>query len=210
MVVLVVGANGQIGRKLVGRLDLREGVRARAMIRSEGQREALQALGAEVVLGDLEGEFEHALDGVHAVVFTAGSGAKTGLDKTLMVDLWGARRVIDACVDKGVKRFVMVSTIGAPDPLAGPASLRPYLVAKRAADDHLLAAGLDHTILRPARLTDEEGTGKVTTTRTGAWGEVTRADTAHALELCAVDGLASHGVVELYQGETPVAEALGG
>lgn len=208
MHITIIGANGNIGRRLVQRLADRDDADVRAVIRKEEQREDLESLGAEAVLGDLEGDFAHALDGTDAVVFTAGSGAQTGPDKTLMVDLWGARRVVDAAVERGVGRFVMVSSMGTRDPLKGPDFLRPYLVAKRAADDHLRASELDWTVVRPGTLTDEEGTGAVHLDTRVGYGEVPRDDVAEVLEGCLLDGRASRRTVELVGGDTPIAEAL--
>ncbi len=208
MRVLVIGANGQIGRQVVARLDLEEDVHVRAMVRAEDQREALQALGAEVVIGDLVGAFEHALEGMHAVVFSAGSGASTGLDKTLLVDLWGAHRAIRATEASAATRFVMVSSMGTRDPLQGPSALQPYLVAKRAADDYLLASSLDFTVVRPGMLTDDDPTGHVSVGAVLPPGSVPRADVAQVVAQCAVRGAASGSMFELTSGEVPVAEAV--
>ncbi len=207
MKVLVLGANGGIGRRLVARLDLASDVLVRAMVRSEEQVDAIRALGAEVVLGDLEGRFAEHLAGCDAVVFSAGSGAATGLDKTLMVDLWGARRVVDAAVDARVARFVMVSSLGAGDPLRGPEALRPYLVAKRAADDHLAATSLGYTILRPGRLTDGDASGLVTTEVEG-FGSIPRDDVAAVIVECLTRDVARRRTVEVVSGDTPIREAL--
>ncbi|WP_306061395.1 NAD(P)H-binding protein [Natronococcus wangiae] len=76
-------------------------------MRDESQFDAIRERGGESRLGDLEGEFASALEGVDAVVFTA--GGDTGWDKTLLIDLWGARRSIDACIEHGIDRFVMIS-----------------------------------------------------------------------------------------------------
>jgi uncharacterized protein YbjT (DUF2867 family) len=56
--VLVVGATGTLGAKIVGALAVAKGARVRASVRrsSEEQRETLRALGAEIVVVDLEVE----------------------------------------------------------------------------------------------------------------------------------------------------------
>src|SRR6056297_3374148 len=162
MTVAVIGANGGIGRRLLPRLD-EAGHDPIGVVRSEDQFERVRERGGEPRLGDLEGDFAGALEGSDAVVFTAGSGGGTGWDKTLMVDLWGAKRAVEACEAMGIDRFVMVSSRGAGDPQAGREPLRPYLVAKHFADRALRDSSLDETILRPTRLTDAEGTGRVTT-----------------------------------------------
>lgn len=205
---LIIGANGQVGRRLVARLA-EHGVPVRAMVRNEGQRSDLEALGAEVVTGDLEGAFVHALDGCDALVFTAGSGAGTGADKTLMVDLWGACKTIDACTASGPRRYVMVSARNAGDPDEGPEALRPYLVAKHFADAYLMRSGLAYTILRPGRLTDEPGTGRIRTTTPPADEQaIPRDDVAAAIHACLTDEATTGATIELYTGETLIPEAL--
>src|SRR5690625_2038415 len=81
MKVLVVGANGQIGKQLVAFIQESDGLQARAMIRSEEQAAYFKDLGAETAVVDLEDDIEpiaKAAEGVDAVVFTAGSGPHTG------------------------------------------------------------------------------------------------------------------------------------
>ncbi|WP_042665142.1 SDR family oxidoreductase [Haloferax sp. ATB1] len=212
MQVAVIGANGGIGRELLPRLA-DAGHDPIGVVRDESQFEAVRDRGGEPRLGDLEGDFDEALDGADAVVFTAGSGGSTGADKTLMVDLWGARRVVDACVDADIDRFVMISSVGAGDPLAGPEPLRPYLVAKRCADDYLEQSGLDATILRPTRLTDADGTGTVSLTvddLDGDTAEIPRADVAGAVVACLDIDRTVGETMHLTSGETPIERALCG
>jgi nucleoside-diphosphate-sugar epimerase len=209
MQVAVLGANGGIGRNLLPRLS-DAGHETVGVVRAEGQFETIRELGATPRLGDLEGTFGPALEGVDAVVFTAGSGGGTGWDKTLMVDLWGARRAVDVCEEQGVDRFVMISARGAADPDTGYEPLRPYLVAKRCADDYLEQSSLSATILRPTTLTDEKGTGRVTSAFTPAGGgpDIPRADVAAAVTACLGEDATIGHTIELYGGDTPVQEAI--
>ncbi|WP_237359092.1 NAD(P)H-binding protein, partial [Salmonella enterica] len=80
------------------------------MVRVEEQMEAMNQLGADkIVHANLEGGFGHAMDNADAVIFAAGSGASTGADKTIIVDLWGAMKAIDYAKERGIKRFVQLS-----------------------------------------------------------------------------------------------------
>src|SRR5690625_2083248 len=113
MKVLVVGANGQVGKHLVEKIQNSESIQAKAMIRKAEQAKYFEDLGAETVLVDLEDEtskITEAAKGVDAVVFTAGSGPSTGPDKTMLIDLDGAVKTIDATKEAGVNRFIMVSS----------------------------------------------------------------------------------------------------
>lgn len=209
MKTLVVGAHGRIGRLLVPKL-VERGIPVRAMVRAEAQRDDLEALGAEVVVADLEGEIEDAVSGCDALVFTAGSGAKTGADKTLLVDLWGVVKTIRACRDRSCRRFVLVSARRVEDPDRGPEAMRHYLVAKHVADDYLCRSGLDFTILRPGRLTDGPGQGRIRTTRPEDPDAQTvpREDVAEAIASCLTEVATIGHVVELHTGDRPIADAL--
>ncbi len=81
MTMLVIGANGQIGKQFC-ELAQKAGTPIKAMIRSEEQAAWFKEQGIDTVVADLEGEFEHAFEGCDQVVFTAGSGPHTGPDKT--------------------------------------------------------------------------------------------------------------------------------
>lgn len=208
MKILVIGANGQIGRRLVDKL-VQTGHEVRAMVRNEKQRKELESMGAEVVIGDLENEFQHALADCDALVFTAGSGGKTGADKTILVDMWGAIKTIRACEESGIRRYIMVSSRDAGDPDHGSMAIRHYNVAKHIADETLLRSSLDYTILRPGQLTDVAGTGHVQTTRPEQTMQtISRDDVAEAIMICLDEKDMIGKVVELYQGDTPVKDAL--
>jgi len=203
MTTLVIGANGKIGRRLVAR-GAERGLGLRAMVRDPAQRDGLPT---EVVVADLLGALDAAFEGADAVVFTAGSGPHTGYDGTLLIDLHGAVRAIDAAEAHGVKHFVMVSALRVEDVLGGPEKLRPYLAAKDAADRILRASGVPYTILRPGRLTDEAGTGRVRTELGDGPNTIPREDVAEALAVL-LEGDATGRTIDLVSGDTPIADAL--
>lgn len=153
--ILVLGASGQIGRLLIPKL-IADGYSVVAGIRDNAKAAELERAGAEIRIADLEGELGALFEGIDIVIFTAGSGSATGKDKTLTVDLWGAVQAIRASENSQVQRFIMVSALKAEDPNRGSEALKPYLVAKHAADEILKQSSLAYSILRPGRLTDGE------------------------------------------------------
>src|SRR5699024_2123308 len=116
------------------------------------------------VLGDLEGRTEEiakVAEGCDAVIFTAGSGGHTGPDQTMLIDLDGAIKSVEAAEQIGAKRFVMISALHRNKRENWPDTLAHYSVAKHYADRFLQASNLNYTILRPGGLLNEPGKGKV-------------------------------------------------
>ena len=204
MKTLVVGANGKIGRILC-RIAAERKMPVRALLRDPEQQAYFDSIGVETALGDLEGEFEASLEGCDRVVFTAGSGGKTGGDKTLLIDLYGAIRVIEACEAKGIEQIVMVSALNVDQPLAGPPAMRHYFVAKKFADERLRASSVAHTILRPGLLTDEPATRSVRVdAASGGSRKISRENVALCI-LASLDHPESRGqTIDLLDGDKPI------
>lgn len=210
MKVLVIGANGQIGKQTVSFLS-KGSNEARAMVRDEGQKAELEKRGGEVVVADLEKDFGHALEGCDAVIFTAGSGGHTGPDKTELVDRQGAMKAIDLACENKVKRFLIVSSMNADTPDVGPESMKHYYKAKGDADHHLQDSGLNYTIIRPGRLSNDAGNGKVEAAekiKDREDRDVPREDVA-ALMVAALDEENTYKrTFELLSGHTSIEQAL--
>lgn len=209
MKILVIGAHGQIGQQLLPKLA-GDGHEVVAMVRDTSQCDALEGEHIKCVLGDLEKDFGDAFDGVDGVVFTAGSGGSTGADKTVLIDLWGAIKSIKAAQKTDTQRFVMVSARGASEPDAGPDNMKHYLIAKHLADEQLKRSELDWTILRPGRLLNEAGTGKVRTDRPAREQQkIPREDVASVIAACFDADNSIGEVYELYSGEHAIGELFG-
>ncbi|MFC0525855.1 SDR family oxidoreductase [Pontibacillus salicampi] len=186
MKVLIVGANGQIGKHLVKDIQDHDSLKARALIRKEEQASYFHDLGAETAIVDLEGEVDNIVEaakGVDALVFTAGSGPHTGPDKTMMIDLDGAIKTMKAAEQAGVKRYVMISSFDTRREAIQSASesFAPYVVAKHYADEWLRGTNLNHTIIHPGKLTNDDGTGHVEAAAEVERGEVPRQDVARVI-----------------------------
>lgn len=164
MKVLVVGAHGKIGSRVVHLLNESGNHSVRAFVRKEEHVKELTDKGIEAHLGNLEGpvaDLEKAVKGTDAVIFAAGSGGSTGPDMTLLIDLDGAVKVMEAAKNVGVDRFILVSAFGANDRDRWGDKIKPYYVAKHYADKALEESDLNYTIVRPGNLQDDEGIGKV-------------------------------------------------
>jgi nucleoside-diphosphate-sugar epimerase len=211
--VLVAGARGKTARSLV-RMLAEGGHEVRGLVRKEEQLPEVEADGAEAVLCDLESEtveggVGEAVEACDAIVFAAGAGPGSGAARKETMDFGGAAKLVEAAEDRGVRRYLMLSSMGAGDPEAGSEAMRPYLRAKARADERLRESGLDYTIVRPGSLTDEEGTGRVEAAEhLGRRGEIPREDVARTLAAALESPNTSGKTFEVLSGEIPVEEAL--
>jgi nucleoside-diphosphate-sugar epimerase len=213
MKVLVAGAHGKTARRLV-RMLVDDGHEVRGLVRKEEQMPDVEADGAEPVLVDLEeeeveGGVGEAVEGCDAIVFAAGAGPGSGAVRKETMDYGGAAKLIEAAEKRGVRRYLMLSSMGAGNPEGGSEAMQPYLFAKARADERLIKSDLQYTIIRPGGLTNEEGTGRIEAAHSlGRRGQISRDDVARtfadALEMRNTYGK----TFEILAGDTPIREAL--
>ena len=184
MRVVIAGGHGQIAL-LLERMLAERGDQPVGLVRNPDHVTDLEEAGAEAVVLDLEHasveELAAALEGADAVVFAAGGGPNSGAARKETVDKGAAVLLADAAEQAGVRRYLMVSSMGTEQ--ADPDSddiFQVYLRAKKAADDDLRRRDLDWTVVRPGRLTDAEGSHQVQV-GTLERGEIPRADVAATL-----------------------------
>ena len=207
--VLVIGASGKIGKMVVQKL-LDRNHRVRAMVRDANKLGGMNHPHLDIFEKDLESDFFQAFQGMDSVVFTAGSGGSTGPDKTLLIDLWAARNTVEYAARANLSHVIMVSAVGAGDPDAIDSKIKPYLVAKHMADEHLINADIRHTILRPGSLTDDPATGKFTTQRPDSKDamKITREDVADMVVLATDKEDDINRVFELFEGNQSPEDVL--
>ncbi len=211
MDVVVAGGHGKVGLRLL-RLLADSGHRARGLIRNPDHEADLRELGAEPVLCDIESldDISDCCQGADAVVFAAGAGPGSGVERKRTVDYGGAAKLVEAARKNGIERYVIVSAISVDRPDEWSDQMRPYYEAKRDADERVLESGLSYTIVRPGGLTDEPGTGLVTVGTDLEQGEIPREDVAATL-VAVLETPSSVGkVFELVSGDTPVEDAVRG
>ncbi len=210
MKVAIAGGHGKIAMFLHGMLRER-GDEPLALIRKPEQEDDVREAGAEPVVCDLEaadpGEVAAAIEGADAVVFAAGAGPGSGPERKWTVDHGAAVKLIEACKATGIDRYLIVSSYGADTNAEGDDTFQVYLRAKGKADEELEGSGLEHTIVRPVRLTDERRTGKVELGKVGR-GEIPREDVAAILAAALHEPVTIGKTFEARSGDTPVDEAL--
>ena len=213
MKVLVAGAHGKTARRLV-RILTEDGHEVRGLIRKEEQMPDVEADGADPVLVDLEAEeaegtVGQAVEGCDAVIFAAGAGPGSGAARKETMDYGGAAKLVEAAQKHGVRRYLMLSSMGAGDPGSGSDAMQPYLFAKARADERLQESDLDYTIIRPGSLTEEEGAGRIEAAEVlGRRGEISRDDVAGTFAEALEMPNTYRKTFEIIGGETPIREAL--
>jgi uncharacterized protein YbjT (DUF2867 family) len=202
--ILIAGANGTTGRIIVELLKQSAAYHPIAMVRAQDQKDRFEKENVSVVVADLEQDLSHAVKNAHKVIFAAGSKGKN----VIGVDQEGAIRLMDAAKKEGIKKFVMLSTMGADNPSVSD-TLEHYLIAKQKADAYLKTSGLAYTIVRPGALTDSEATGKIQLKeKLAKQKSITRADVAQTLVQVLKTAVRHNQVFEILEGETPIDEAL--
>lgn len=163
--ILIFGATRGVGLELA-RLLREQGKEVVAMARPSSDASALEALGARVVAGDALSASDVArafeeLGGEGSVVSTLGSA----FGAPPIVDHEGNVKVIEEAERKGIRRFVLVTSLGCGETRPHMAErvaavLGPIVDAKTLAEERLAASSLAWTILRPGGLRSEPATGR--------------------------------------------------
>lgn len=203
--ILVAGANGTTGKKIVNLLKESQYFNPIAMVRKEEQIPFFEAKNVDTVLADLTEDVDNAFSKpVDKVIFAAGSKGKNLIN----VDQEGAKKLVDASINNKVKKFVMLSSIGAENPDTAN-QLKDYLQAKHNADEYLKSTDLNYSIVRPGTLTNDPAENKIELKHhLENHGEISRNDVAQTLVRVLNDDTATRATFEIIKGETLIGEAL--
>jgi uncharacterized protein YbjT (DUF2867 family) len=211
MNIVIAGGHGKIAL-LLGQLLSEAGNEARGLIRNPDHAADLEARGITPVVCDLEREdadLTGPLEGAGAAVFAAGAGPGSGEARKRTMDRDGAIRLIEACQSAGVRRYVIVSAMGARRGVArGEGGFGAYLEAKAQADEALRTSGLDYTIVRPGALTDEPPTGQVAIDDKLPRSSIPRADVAQTLVVVLASPNTVGAEFDLTSGTVPIQAAV--
>lgn len=144
MRVLVTGGTGFIGGRCVASLQ-EAGYAVRVLARSPEKAAPVSAAGVEVLTGDFldPHALQRATAGMDAVVHCVGIITEprgVTFERTVAE---GTRRLVDACVESGVRRLVYLSATG-----VRPNAVSRYHLTKWGAEEAIRASGIGYTILR--------------------------------------------------------------
>ncbi|GGG54225.1 NAD-dependent dehydratase [Kocuria dechangensis] len=211
--VTIIGGHGKVALILAQLLQT-GGNDVTSIFRNPDHTDDVESTGATAVVADVEklsvDEIAELLRGQDAVVWSAGAGGGSP-ERTWAVDREAAIRAIDAAEKAGVKRFVMVSYLGAGQDHGVPEDdpFHTYAQAKADADDHLRASGLDWTIVGPGALTLDEATGKIDVGgRSDGDRSTSRANVALVVSAVLDDPSTIGKTIEFSDGATLISEAI--
>jgi uncharacterized protein YbjT (DUF2867 family) len=208
MHALIIGGHGRTALQL-GELLADGGHEVTATIRSKAHASDLSAVGIKGRLLDLSDadtdEIGAAMADVDAVVYAAGAGygSSTALKRT--IDRDAAIRAANAAARTGVRRFVMISSMGADLP-AMPGAFGEYLKFKSEADAAI--RDLDWTIVRPSGLSDGPATGRIRIGDGLTEGTLPRADLAALLARVLIHNDAVRHQFDVTSGDQDLATVL--
>jgi len=210
MRIVVAGAHGQIGLRLVHLLAAR-GDEVVGIIRNPDHAGDVSAAGGTPVVCDLESastdEVAEAAGQANVAVFAAGAGAGSGAGRKNTMDRDGAIKLLRA-TDAAAARYLVVSSVGAQSPPGGDEVFAVYLRAKAEADAAVMASNRAWVIIRPGPLTDDPGSGRVRIGTEPFRGDVTRDDVAGVLAAVIGDPSVDRRVLYLSGGDVPIDQAL--
>ena len=211
MRVFVIGISGAVGGLLAADLTGRGDV-VSGLVRRDDQRAGLAARGVEAHVGDIgtltADRLAPVLGGADAVVYTAGSNGGSR-EVTDAVDGEGVVTALEAARLAGVRRFALVSVL--------PEAWRErnlgddeehYFAVKKLTDVAVSQSDLDWLVLRPSMLVDRAGTGRVALGPAQPHGEIAREDVAAILAELLHEPRIGRQILELDEGETPIAAAV--
>ena len=144
--VLLVGATGFLGAKILRNLALDPSVAVVAMSRKGAPSN--DSADVEWVRGDMmdPASLDRALQGVDVVVSSANSYMKGSLD----TDFQGNKNLIEAAARANVGRFVFLSIVSCE-----AASAVPHFHAKKVAEDLIKASGVPYVFVRAPTFLDQ-------------------------------------------------------
>ncbi|MFC5338838.1 SDR family oxidoreductase [Leucobacter denitrificans] len=183
-----------------------------AVIRNPDHEDAVRAAGATPVVADIEqldvDALAELISGHDAIVWSAGAGGGNPA-RTIAVDQDAAIRTMDAALQTGVTRYVMVSYFNASrehgiDP---ENAFYHYAEAKASADTYLRHSSLQWTILGPSGLTLEKPTGRIDA-HAAESGTVSRGNVARVIAAVLADDSTIHHTITFNDGDEPISEAV--
>jgi NADH dehydrogenase len=144
--ILITGCTGFVGRNLVSVLAASHKIRC--LVRDPGKAVGLEGAGCEIVTGDVtdgRSVLKALSPDVDVVIHLVGILAETKGVTFKAIHTEGTRNVVEACLKKGVTRYLHISALG-----TRPGARSEYHRTKWEAERIIADSGLEYTIFRPS------------------------------------------------------------
>ncbi len=162
MTVLVVGATGQTGRRIVQEL-VSQNIGVKAVVRDEQKAQEILPETVETIVGDVlkPDTLENAIADCDTIICATGASPSFDITQPYLVDLQGAKNLVDLAKNKDIERFIIVSSL-CVSKFFHPLNLF-WLVLfwKKQAEEYIQQSGLTYTIVRPGGLKNEDNDDKI-------------------------------------------------
>ena len=162
MPVLVVGATGQTGRRIVTAL-VSQDIAVKALVRDSQKAKEILPEAAEILVGDvLKPEtIKSAIAGCNTIICATGAAPSLDFTQPYLVDFQGTKNLVDLAKEKGIDRFIIVSSL-CVSKFFHPLNLF-WLVLywKKQAEAYIQQSGLTYTIVRPGGLKNEDNDDRI-------------------------------------------------
>lgn len=205
---VIAGATGKTGQAIAKKLLTSSGAKVKGLVRDTataaqvyGSYPRLQLAKADVFqYATLQGQLEG-----YTTLFIA-TGSRPGFDPfgPFNVDYQGTVNLVNAAKRQGIKKIVLVSSVGVEESFFPLNLFWGILFWKKRAEEAVQRSGIDYTIVRPGGLTDDVRGGNIVLARSGAFGlpprrlpgSISRSQVADICIQAALDDAASNKVAE--------------
>src|SRR5690349_16207584 len=110
MSTLLIGASGRTGRLVAEKLHA-SAIPFRPLIRNAAKSDAFERFGVRPLIADLSGDFSHVFNGVHTVIYAAGSAETEGAEHERLIDRDSIIKSVDYAKQSGAGLFVVISAL---------------------------------------------------------------------------------------------------
>ena len=163
--ILITGATGFLGSRLVEKMSTIDGLKILATGRTFKNQNIIKKSNLEYILGDLEDNkfIETIINGIDAIIHTAALSSQMGNPKDFhRTNIEVTKQLLKVAIAKRVKKFIFISSpsvyfrfkhqleLKESDPLPKP--INPYSYSKREAEKLVQSSGIPYIILRPRAL----------------------------------------------------------
>lgn len=210
--ILVIGANGLIGRYLVQYILEGGSHRATVMLQNKAQVAYFNEKGLDNFIynpNESIQKFVKSLQNVDAVVIAEHSIADIMTDTLGEID--DTIKLLEAFKYTEVKRVVHISTFETKkeDWIHFPVYFRPIMIKNYYVDQWLRLSSLDYTIIHPGELNDKKGTGFINVVDDDVnKGEISKEDVAKIVLACLENQSSIRKEFKVISGKLPIFEAI--